>query len=582
MAKEDFRGVIFVLAIFYTLFFIVSIFRLFHIRKFINIWKGARLIYILIFIQTLFRLTTSWVVAMNDKQDTILSDISTNSILVSAPEALFIGAYMVIIWIVVSDVYNTRLATHDLSDNIINPLLNRVGRVIKICITIWLICTIMFFSLVLFKILNVEVLNYIFFSMNIGITTGVILAYFYQEIKFSGVPFKTLRDERDSRKIFTVVILWMIGRSLHALIFMFERFNIISVSKAVAGTGETNTINLMVYTVDILLNELLCIYLILDNSFFKIFLSHINHSGNNSPLLRMAFSIKTTETTEETKDSIDASLYKEMYSKAVVGSEEVEIVEAIEGYSNLGTIYLANYSGRNVFLRRITFKRYNSYLSEGLIKDIQDLKSASSCYILPTIGSLNPPTIDLISPYKSLGSLYSTLHFHKKLLPYERLLQIARDISEAICEIHNSGKVHGHLTSHNILMRQNGSIVISDLGCGYLRKFASADLGYSNKSAWSSPEMLRDKSPICTKATIYDDVYSFGMILWEIFTGLEPFPGISLHQLKILAAEGYRPNIPAAIDEGIKQLIKSCWNVEPIKRPEFNLIYKTMCLISNR
>lgn len=583
MAKEDFRGVIFVLAIFYTVFCIVSIIRLLRIGKFIEIWKGARLLYILIFIQTLFRLTTSWVLAMNDNQHNLLSDISTNSILVSAPEALFIGAYMVLIWVVVSDVYNTRLATHDISqDNIINPLLNRVGRVIKICISIWLICTKVFFCLVLLKILNIEVLNYVFFSMNIGITTGVILAYFYQEIKFSGVPFKTLRDERDSRKIFVVAGVWMIGRSLHALIFMFERFNIISVSKAVAGTGESNTLNLLVYTTDILLSELLCIYLVLETSFFKIFLSHLNHFNQNSPLLRMNFSIRTTETQEESKDSIDVSFYQDLRSKSLIEPYELEILQPIDIYSNLGTIYQATYNNRTVFLRRIQFKRYNSYLSEGFLKDIQALKTVSSSYILPTSGSIHPPSIDLISPYKSSGSLHSALHTHKVSFSTDRLIQLARDISEALRDIHSQGWVHGHLTSHNILLRHNGSVVISDLGFGYLRKFASADLGYSNKSAWSSPEMLKDNSPICIKAMVSDDVYSYGMILWEIFSGLEPFTRISLQQVKVLACEGYRPNIPDYIEEGIKQLIKSCWNVESTKRPEFSLIYNTLCLISNK
>ena len=78
-----------------------------------------------------------------------------------------------------------------------------------------------------------------------------------------------------------------------------------------------------------------------------------------------------------------------------------------------------------------------------------------------------------------------------------------------------------------------------------------------------APEILRGK-----KNTKESDIYSVGMLIWEIFSGYSPFkdkahsPGLILKICK-----GLRPPIPTAIPEGYAEMMQKCWHDDPTKRP---------------
>ena len=585
MAKEAFQAVEFILALLYTMFFFISCLRTYQSKRFVDVWRGAKLLFICITIQTLCRLTSSWIVAtLDDSDDTILDDLNINSIIISFPDTLFIAGYMMLIWIVVSDSYNTRLSTHDLSrEVVINPLLNKIGRIIRIAIAVWLMLMALMYVLLVFEVINMRVLNYFFMSANLCISLGVMIAYFLIQFRFSGTPFVNIRAENDSRKIFIVSVIWTVGRTLHAVLFIFDRFNLLSISKTISGSEQEDIISTIIYITDILVTEMLCLYLVLESSFFRIF--KIRPSSDvYTPLVTRSPIPRPSDGNNEEMKSLKVSVNSNIPKNPELESSLLTTTDAFmtkEG--KLGELHLGTYNSFPVLIRKITFKRYNSYIGEGIIKDILELRDVDSFHLLPITGAcINAPLVEIVTPYILNGSLYNALHKTNVLFSEIHRLKIARELAEGMRELHMQGKVHGHLTSHNVLMDDEWLVKVSDLGMNYLKKYASADLSYSNKSAWSSPEMLNDKSPICMKASRADDVYSYGVILWEIFTGQEPFPDVSIKKLRQLGSEGYRPNIPDNIDEGITHLIKSCWNVDPKSRPDFKLIYSTLCMIETR
>ena len=65
--------------------------------------------------------------------------------------------------------------------------------------------------------------------------------------------------------------------------------------------------------------------------------------------------------------------------------------------------------------------------------------------------------------------------------------------------------------------------MVSSLGLLKIKKFAGITKGYSNKSAWSSPEILSQRTNFALIQKPSDDVFSFGVLLWEIFTEEIPF-----------------------------------------------------------
>jgi serine/threonine protein kinase len=110
---------------------------------------------------------------------------------------------------------------------------------------------------------------------------------------------------------------------------------------------------------------------------------------------------------------------------------------------------------------------------------------------------------------------------------------------------------------------QGGRCYITDLGlCG------PVDEKSSNKvygiASYVAPEVLRGK-----KNTKESDIYSVGMLMWEIFAGHPPFDDRAHnHRLVFdICAEGLRPPILPEMPDDYVQMMQRCWDVDPSKRP---------------
>jgi serine/threonine protein kinase len=175
----------------------------------------------------------------------------------------------------------------------------------------------------------------------------------------------------------------------------------------------------------------------------------------------------------------------------------------------------------------------------------------------------------------SKGSLYDVLHNDTKSgFNESEKRRIARDIAVGMQGLHSISRYHGHLTSRNILLDEQNRVFIADLGLIRLKKYAGITLKYTNKSAWSSPELLRERNPTPLKPVPSDDIYSYGVLLWELLTCQIPFSGASRESLSKEMEEGNRLSIPEGVPEDLSMLIRSCWNVDPISRPSFDTILR--------
>jgi len=98
-----------------------------------------------------------------------------------------------------------------------------------------------------------------------------------------------------------------------------------------------------------------------------------------------------------------------------------------------------------------------------------------------------------------------------------------------------------------------------------------SDLSYTMGSvAWMAPEVIASARQFSKKA----DVYSYGVICWELFTGTDPCPEDMAHinlANKVLHEE-WRPTIPENVPYVWTQLIQQCWAQRPDSRPSFTEI----------
>jgi len=73
------------------------------------------------------------------------------------------------------------------------------------------------------------------------------------------------------------------------------------------------------------------------------------------------------------------------------------------------------------------------------------------------------------------------------------------------------------------------------------------------------------------------DVYSFGITLWEMLTGKLPFKGISKQEfMDEVVGKGFRPAVPKSLPPVLGNLLRDCWDANPLKRPSFESILGTL------
>ena len=85
--------------------------------------------------------------------------------------------------------------------------------------------------------------------------------------------------------------------------------------------------------------------------------------------------------------------------------------------------------------------------------------------------------------------------------------------------------------------------------------------------SYLAPEILKEG-----KYTKSIDVYSYGIILYEIFTGEVPFQNMKFYKITQSIVNGERPKFPTPIPKCQRDLIESCWSQDPNKRPTFSKI----------
>lgn len=110
---------------------------------------------------------------------------------------------------------------------------------------------------------------------------------------------------------------------------------------------------------------------------------------------------------------------------------------------------------------------------------------------------------------------------------------------------------------------------ISDFGLSKIKGHKSVDPGnkYKGTPAYIPPETWQHH--IYSKA---GDVYSFGLIVYEIMIGVTPFNGYNYYQIIHNVIQGNRPDFIYFIPDCYKKLIEACWSQDMYKRPSFSEI----------
>ncbi|PHU16841.1 Serine/threonine-protein kinase HT1 [Capsicum chinense] len=144
-----------------------------------------------------------------------------------------------------------------------------------------------------------------------------------------------------------------------------------------------------------------------------------------------------------------------------------------------------------------------------------------------------PPVYCIITEYMSQGTL--RMYLNKKepySLSTETILRLALDISRGMEYLHSQGVIHRDLKSSNLLLNDEMRVKVADFGTSCLETQCREAKGNMGTYRWMAPEMIKEKA-----YTRKVDVYSFGIVLWELTTALLPFQGMTPVQAAFAVAE---------------------------------------------
>ncbi len=166
------------------------------------------------------------------------------------------------------------------------------------------------------------------------------------------------------------------------------------------------------------------------------------------------------------------------------------------------------------------------------------------------------------------GSLRSNLMI-KKYNPNDKYTNLYW-IAESLSALHKCNLVHGDFHSGNLLLNYQNLIVVSDLGLSKPADKSSKTNEIYGVLPYIAPEVLCGKP--YTKAA---DIYSFGIIMWEMSSGIPAFNNRPHDfDLSLDICQGLRPDIIEGTMPEYAELMKICWNFDPNKRPSAENLIK--------
>ncbi|KAJ8372631.1 hypothetical protein AAFF_G00280470 [Aldrovandia affinis] len=183
------------------------------------------------------------------------------------------------------------------------------------------------------------------------------------------------------------------------------------------------------------------------------------------------------------------------------------------------------------------------------------------------------PSVPVTAPQSiRTGSCGGSSQEESVSLHVEDLLSFSYQVAKGMDFLASRQCIHRDLAARNILLTQGRVAKICDFG---LARDITSDSSYVVKGnarlpvKWMSPESIFD----CVY-TLESDVWSYGILLWEIFSlGSSPYPGMpvsSVFYRKI--RDGYRMREPEFAPSHMYEVMRCCWDADPLKRPSFQKI----------
>ncbi|CAL8367618.1 unnamed protein product [Lota lota] len=278
------------------------------------------------------------------------------------------------------------------------------------------------------------------------------------------------------------------------------------------------------------------------------------------------------------RDKRDSSYYWEIEASEVFLQSRI-------GSGSFGTVYKGKWHG-DVAVKILKVTDPTPEQFQAFRNEVAVLRKTRHVNILLFMGYMTKDNLAIVTQWCEGSSLYKHLHVQETNYKMFQLIDIARQTAQGMDYLHAKNIIHRDMKSNNIFLHEGLTVKIGDFGLATVKaRWSGSHLVEqpSGSILWMAPEVIRmqDNNPY----SFQSDVYSYGVVLYELMTGELPYSLIDRDQIIFMVGRGYlSPDLSKlykSCPKAMKRLVADCIKKSKEERPLFPQILSSIELLQH-
>jgi serine/threonine protein kinase len=231
--------------------------------------------------------------------------------------------------------------------------------------------------------------------------------------------------------------------------------------------------------------------------------------------------------------------------------------------TRFSNVYLAHptTSTSRCVIKQMSNRQLDSRQRDFYHHQISVLLKCKSPWIVTFLGYTDKPPYSIVVEYLAKGSLFQVLHKKYRKLSGTEKTAIAFGIACSLAWLHTNEVVHGDLTSSSVFLTEHMQAKLAPSQCSGPFHYDSLIHPTAN---FAAPEVLAGRPQ-----SAESDVFSYGIVIWELLTEEYPFENKSAFQIASAWSGRTRLPIPENVG-GLTSHLAQCWAIDPNRRPSMS------------